>query len=345
MPPADAPEPAPSESAADSPTASAPDRPTLPDPWDVRGGIRLNGAIERTSFGAQTMGLLTGFCALGVAFILFQVVVAPIVLFSQIGLDALETLGSPDQLLATYSRELIVSNSAGQIFGLALPALLFAWIHTSRPSGFLRLRGADGTLLALSAAGVVVLQPVVWWLAEVNRLLPVPEGLRALDESQMEMIRQLLGSDMSTGFTVVSLAVVPALCEELLFRGYTQRQFERALGAGGGIVLAGILFGLYHLRPTQLLPLAVLGIYLGYLTWRTGSLLPAIVVHFVNNALAVVIARYAEASPDYDMAALETMSAPWYVTLAAFVFFAGVAYVLHRRAAALRPNPSPQPSG
>lgn len=322
---------------SESPPASKPSVPELPDPWDVRGGVRLDGGMERTSFSPKTVALFTGLFALGAAFILFQVIVTPIALISQIGLGNLQNLAAnPSDLLASYTRELIVSNSAGQIFGLAIPAMLFARLHASRISGFLRLRGTDWGLLGWSVGGLIVLQPLVQWLAELNRMLPVPDSLRALDQSQIELIMEVLRSDLGLAFTVAMLAVVPGICEELLFRGYAQRQFERALGVSGGILLSGVLFGMYHLRLSQLLPLSVLGIYLAYLTWRTGSLLPAIVVHFLNNAVSVGVGRYMEASPSYSAASLQELSVPWYLAMLALVFFAGVLYVLHRRGGELR---------
>jgi membrane protease YdiL (CAAX protease family) len=315
-----------------SPPDARPAAPVLPDPWDVQRGVRLDGPMERTSFSVSTMSLVTGLFALGCAFLLFQVLITPVVLFAQIGLENLQSLGAdPSQLLATYTRELILSNSTGQIFGLAIPALLFARLHASRIAGFMRLRGVDGGSLVLSVLGLFALQPLVQWLAELNQKLPVPESLQALDQSQMQLIMEVLGSDFGMVFVVSMLAVVPGICEELLFRGYAQRQFERAVGVSGGILLSGTLFGLYHLRLTQVLPLSVLGIYLAYLTWRTGSLVPAIVVHFLNNAVSVGVGRYLEASPDYSVALLEDLSVPAYAVVFAFVFFASVAYVLHRR--------------
>lgn len=54
--------------------------------------------------------------------------------------------------------------------------------------------------------------------------------------------------------------------------------------------MSGIIFGIYHIRFTQLIPLAILGIILAILAWKSGSILPAMVAHFVNNATSVIIA-------------------------------------------------------
>jgi membrane protease YdiL (CAAX protease family) len=132
------------------------------------------------------------------------------------------------------------------------------------------------------------------------------------------------------------LSLVPGICEEVLFRGYAQRQFERAVGPAGGILLAGGLFGLYHLRPSQLLPLVVIGLYMAYLVWRTGSLLPAMAVHIAHNGLAVVGARYVEAHPEYSLKVLEQTSMPWYAVGTGFVILCGVLYVVHTLAPQVR---------
>jgi membrane protease YdiL (CAAX protease family) len=241
-------------------------------------------------------------------------------------------MGSPDDLLATYTRELIISNSGGQVLGLVGPAVLMARLHSTRVTGYLRLRRVDPRFLVLAAVGVVGVQPVVQWLAQLNQQLPLPETVRAFEQTQLELIRSVLESGLGVSFNLVALALVPGVCEEILFRGYAQRQFERASGPVGGILLSGILFGLYHLRPSQLLPLAALGLYLAYLTWRTGSLWPAILVHALHNGLAVLMARYVQQHPAYDLETIEQAAMPWYAVAGGFAIFGAVLYVLDSRA-------------
>ena len=83
------------------------------------------------------------------------------------------------------------------------------------------------------------LLPVIQWLGEFNASLPLPEFLRSLEDAQLKLIEKILSSDIWIGSTVFALAITPALCEELLFRGYLQRQFERSFGIFGGIVATG----------------------------------------------------------------------------------------------------------
>jgi hypothetical protein len=337
-----------SPGAAD-PFSSAAGWPTLDDRWARGGPIFLNGPLERASASPTTLGFLTGLLGLGAAFILFQLVVSPVLLVVQIslsegGMAGLQTMSNPDELLAAYTRELILSNSGGQLLGLALPAVLMARLHSTQAVRYLRIRRVDVRFLVLAAVGVLGLQPVVQWLAQVNQQLPLPEAVRAFEQTQLELIRTVLESGLGVSFNLIALALVPGVCEEFLFRGYAQRQFERASGAAGGILLSGVLFGLYHLRPSQVLPLVMLGLYLAYLTWRTGSLWPAVLVHMLHNGLAVVAAQYVQTHPSYDLQALEQAPMPWYAVLGGFAIFGAVLYVLHPLARRVRDSRSPHDS-
>lgn len=327
-----------------------PAAPELSDPWATR-RLPLDGPLERaqaTPRGQAVRATAAGLLGLLVAFILFQLFVSPIATVAFLvaeGVD-LSALGSPEaitQMMTENVRPLIMGNSVGQVVGLALVALLLTRLHTRSPRPFLRIRRTDGMLLGGSMVGLVALTPIVQWLGTLNQSIPLPEALRALEQSQMELIEKVLEGGLGVPFNLVMLAVVPAICEELLFRGYAQRQFERGIGVVGGVLASGVIFGLYHLRLSQALPLCALGIYLAYLTWRTGSLWPAVLVHFANNAFSVLAANYAAAQSELDTQALETMHVPWYILIPSIVAFAAVMYVFHGYAAARLTRSDGQP--
>jgi len=236
---------------------------------------RLTGWLERQGFHP----VLSAFMLFFVTFLLFQglaTVIALAAIASTTGLP-----GSPDDLLGVLEEAtgpLLIGNTAGQFLGMLIPVLLWTKLHTHQSGNFLRFKAPDPTLVILSIVGLVALFPVIQWLGQINQSLPLPQFLIDLERSQMELIDRILGGDISLPATVFALAITPAVCEEVLFRGYLQRQFERAMGASGGIIVTGILFGLYHFRLSQALPLAVLGIFLGYLVWRTGSIWVVVVV-------------------------------------------------------------------
>lgn len=308
--------------------------PALHDAWEARAPIRLDGWLERHGIGPLFLAAF----GLVAAFVLFQLVISPvatILLLMAQGIPPAEMLGELENLIDEHARSLLTANTIGQVFGLALPAYILARMHSSRPWAFLRFRPGDGAIIVLAVIGLFALTPAIQWLGTVNQQLPLPEFIRNFEQSQMELIERVLSIDTGLFFNLVVLAVTPALCEELLFRGYVQRQLERGAGVAGGILISGIVFGLYHLRLTQAIPLCVLGIYLAWLVWRTGSLWPAIVVHFMNNAMAIAIGAYISGREDLSMADVEAMDMPWYLVAAGLVFFAAAVALMRRRAHAL----------
>lgn len=312
------------------PTGSSASFRSLVDPWAER-RIPLNGALERGQRRGRLYTLGAGCVGLAVGFVAFQMGSVAVLglLLDLAGTDLAAALAlGVDQLLDRHTADLIVSNGVGQIVGLAPVAIGFAWLHSRDVAGYLRLRPVDVVLLGLALVGLVAAQPVIQWLGAVNQWL-LPESWRAYDADQLQLIRTVLSGDFGLPFTLTLLAVVPGLCEELLFRGYAQRQWERALGPAAGVALSGLVFGLYHLRPSHLLPLVVLGAYLAYLTWRTGSVLPAIIVHAVHNGIAVTGATLAS-HRGYDLDAVQAVDVPGYAVGIGFVFFGAVVYVLHR---------------
>ena len=276
--------------------------------------IPLDGWFERRAFSP----LWTTFAALIAAFILFQVIISPLavvvlLLLKGVSPDAL--LADPSMLIEQHAGALLTANTIGQVLGLCLPAWWLARMHTRRPLAFLRVRRLDVSFIVPALAALIALMPVVQWLGAVNGAIPLPEVIREFEASQMELIRQVLHVDTNIAFQLIVLALTPALCEELLFRGYVQRQAERSLGAVGGILFSGIVFAIYHLRFSQILPLAALGVFMAYLVWRTGSIWPAIAVHFTNNAVAVAVGAYVTRHPEHEISDIEHINVPWYLVL------------------------------
>jgi len=87
--------------------------------------------------------------------------------------------------------------------------------------------------------------------------------------------------------TILVSALMPALCEEGLCRGFIQHSFRR-MNPWAEMVAVAVLFGLLHFSPYRFLPTAILGFALAYLRRRTGSLIPPMILHFVNNTFSAV---------------------------------------------------------
>jgi membrane protease YdiL (CAAX protease family) len=99
---------------------------------------------------------------------------------------------------------------------------------------------------------------------------------------QASSVRQLL-------WLFLALALIPAICEEVLFRGFIFRRFLDASGPGQALMISAVLFGLFHRNLQTLLPTILAGVLLGFVVWKTSSLYNAVVAHATINAWAIVL--------------------------------------------------------
>ncbi len=296
--------------------------------------VPLDGPLERRHVSPLLMALLV----LVFGFVLFQLIgsAALVALLLAAGVPSSGLLAATARIGEDHASLALVGNMIGLAAGLGLPAYLIARLHSSNPSGFLRLRPVAGAVLLLALIGLAGLTPFVQWAASVNQALPLPHFLEELQRAQEALLESALAESTNVWLNLLMLAITPAICEELFFRGYLQRQLERRLGAATGIVFSGLLFGLFHFRLSELGALTALGIFLAYLTWRTGSLWPAILVHFANNAFAVIVSATSPTKTEVD-GAVETAQAftmPWYFVVAGLIVFAIALAALQRWAAA-----------
>lgn len=264
-----------------------------------------------------------------VALVCFQFIIAPIAIVAlllQRGVPTAELLDEVLRVMQNDAGLLLKANTAGQFFGLAIPVFIFTRLSTKRASGFLRMRGTSVSFMVLSIIGLAALIPIVDLAGKLNGALPWPDSIREFEQLMMEPIQRYLSNPANLIPGLLMIALTPAICEELLFRGYVLRQSERSMGVVWGIIFTGVIFGAYHMQLTKVLPLALLGIYLAYLTWRTGSLIPAVLVHFANNAFAVVLSIFILEDGGRTISEVEQLDLPVYFVVAGCVVFACVIY-------------------
>lgn len=319
----------------------------LVDAWPDARPFPLDGTLERAGFSP----VWTAVAVFVVAFVAFQLIGGVIVAIGPLT-QALQTGVVPTdaaELISDSPRLFLGGNALGQALAFGLLALVAARMASTGWPAFLRLRRPDGVGLGLAALGWAALYPAVLWLGELNARLPLPPSLESLDAMRGEMLEGLLlGDGASTLFLFLTIALAPALFEEVLFRGYLMRQAERRWGAAVAIVAVGVFFGGYHLSLTQLLPLSVLGVYLGFVVWATGSLWAGVLVHLLNNGTAVLVAGYARTRPELNVDTMEGMGVPWYLSLALATVGALAVWTIGRlltarRAAATGGRPDAQP--
>lgn len=98
---------------------------------------------------------------------------------------------------------------------------------------------------------------------------------------------ELMGDNMAVAVLVVAAA--PAVCEEMLFRGVVFHSLRAKYRVGVSAAVTAALFGLFHMSLVKFLPTGLLGLVFCLVVWQTGSIYPAMLMHFLNNLFSVVV--------------------------------------------------------
>ncbi|MBS3770370.1 MAG: CPBP family intramembrane glutamic endopeptidase [Bacteroidales bacterium] len=187
-----------------------------------------------------------------------------------------------------------------QTIGLfVLPPFIIARLYSGQTGAFLGF-ASQPKIASLSVVIVMIFfaLPFINFLSHLNQSIPFPESLELLEKHLIdreeearrityrfldaENIQQLL-------VNLLMVAVLPALGEELLFRGILQKLFAAwARNIHLGILIAAIVFSAMHIQFYGFIPRVALGILFGYLFYWSGSIWLPITGHFVNNGSAVI---------------------------------------------------------
>jgi hypothetical protein len=239
---------------------------------------------------------------LSLVFFLYQVV-GGVLTFLLVGIEVTEANADSFRWLTLF----------GQILLLLVPTIVLTRIRHAGEHNFFRFSPPDTRMLGLTIIGVFSLQQVLQGYLLLQDSIPLPEALReVIDRISLqieETYRILIEAHSAPELLLVMLvvAVVPAITEELLFRGLIQRNIEKSTGGLRAAFITGVVFAAFHLNPFTLVALAALGIYFGYVVYRSNNITLAILAHFFNNGLAVFV-YYAGFNEDF--VALSPAEAP-----------------------------------
>ena len=240
--------------------------------------------------------LLKGVLWLGIMALLFVASMVGYVLYVQLtGLQSVMALK-----MAQLVQSLLV---------FVVPALLAVWCWSRRPAEWLRLRAVgNGWVYAIVVVLMIVAQPGINMLATWNEGFRLPAFMSEIEQYFQDMeasareLTEMLAAAPTIGtmlLNLVVLAAVPAIGEELSFRGVLLGLIDGDTTLGARISpsrrthiavwVVGIIFSLIHFQFYGFIPRMLLGVVLGYLLVWTGSLWVPMVAHFTNNALVVLL--------------------------------------------------------
>lgn len=216
----------------------------------------------------------------------------------------------------------LVAEGLVQLVGFLLTAWLFAKLFFLNPRQALGFH-AEGRHWALGLVGIVIivlLIPVTDWLSTWNESWTfgaLEESMRKTSTELTAKMLQLL-APATAGDLLLQLlvmAAIPALCEEILFRGALQPILQSLVrNSHVGILLAAVIFSLAHGDMYGFVPRLLLGLLLGYFFWTTGSIAVSACAHFANNAV-VVVACHCYNNGALALNPFEPIGLPWTLTL------------------------------
>ena len=178
-----------------------------------------------------------------------------------------------------------------------IPSIFVAYLWSYKPFSYLYISKTPSSGHAFFAILIMITAiPAINLLGELNAAIRLPaflssveEWMRTMEENAEVLTMQLLDVKTLSGLFVnlILIALLPAIGEELFFRGIIQNLLKERFNIHLAIWLTAIIFSAIHFQFYGFIPRALMGALFGYILWWTGSMWVPIISHFTNNALAV----------------------------------------------------------
>ena len=189
--------------------------------------------------------------------------------------------------------------SAQTIGAFLIPPFVLAYIFSFDSLQFLYLKKTTKRINYLYVVlFMLAIIPLINLLGDLNSRLVLPEWLsgveawmKTTEQQAEELTLRMLNVETISGLclNIIVIALLPAIGEELMFRGALMRIFQHWKSKHLAVWVAAIIFSAIHFQFYGFLPRVILGASFGYMLLWTGSLLPAIVAHFLNNAVIIIV--------------------------------------------------------
>ena len=129
----------------------------------------------------------------------------------------------------------------------------------------------------------------------VSLLWSIPLSFVVTNSEHLESMMKLFQAS-GQGFGIIALfscvSLMPAVAEEWLFRGYIQTRLLKRWHPAAAIIVSSLLFAGFHMDPVHVVAVIPLGLWLGVMTYYSGSIIPAMIAHAYNNALSIIATVY-----------------------------------------------------
>lgn len=208
------------------------------------------------------------------------------------GFDVFAAIG--DETMRPYIKTGIGLN---HFIMFSVSAIAFAYFIKSKSwKSYFEWGGLDPDLLLKFVMVLFLSYPLIGLSAMVLEGIDLPQWMDSMDEESIESLMAMLQMD-GYGDLIVNLiiiAILPAIGEELLFRGVIQKELTKVISNPHvAILIASIIFSGFHMQVQGFLPKLIIGLVLGYSYYWTKSIWYPMAIHFVNNGLQTVLLFFA----------------------------------------------------
>ena len=212
------------------------------------------------------------------------------------------------------------------IFMFLIPALLCAYLYNDRPLEYLKVnKPLDPKFTVISIGLIFIVQPIISFLSYYNEKLKLPEFMNGIENWMQKMEKanaatmDFLMAGNSVTVLIINLiiiAVMAGLTEEIFFRGSMQQIFNKiSNNYHVAVWVTAFIFSAIHLQFYGFVPRLLLGALLGYLFVWSRNLWVPIIVHFINNAMGVIIYWRFHGTPEYQKIEDMGVNDLWWATL------------------------------
>jgi hypothetical protein len=285
-----------------------------------------------------------------VSFLAF-LVVSLVIAIPFFGLDSMLSIPTMDELNNPESIRVLKYFQVVQSIGVFIvPPFILGWLFHGKILEYLCLNKkvtSESVLLVLVLSFAA--SPFVNFIGEINANMQLPVWLSGVEnwmknaeEKAAELTEAFLNVETTGGliFNIFMVAFLPAIGEELLFRGVIQRIFTNwTRNFHWGIWISAILFSALHMQFYGFIPRVFLGVLFGYLMVWSGSMWLPIIAHFINNAVAVVAMYMIDKkllSPEIEE--IGTTSDSYYMAAVSFILIVVFMLMIKRQHSMINPE-------
>ena len=199
---------------------------------------------------------------------------------------------------------------------LIIPALLYVRSRRYDFRTTFRLNKPPGGTLLSALIIAISLQPLIDEFDRLlSRILPLPSFVDEHLQGAYESLK--VDSVASFALMAIGVVIIAGIVEEGLFRGVLQKSFESEKSPLKAVIISSTVFSIVHFSP-QIVQIFSLGALLGYIAFRADSIYPSIVLHIVNNAIAVTFINMD--TTGYTFYTLGNHVSPLIIVPALFIF-------------------------